>query len=362
MARHKEPIRPGAGRAYGAMLVLLLVSSLLVAFSGASAGREVGISRLSDEASVSRISHRAAARADRYWTDRRMASATPYTLRTTRGSADEEAPAQAPARDVSVVAGSAPALTRAAPNFSSHTVEGYWSGSSRTMPARAIGKMFFVAWDPLSRSYQNFVCSGSVVGAENGSVVWTAAHCLYDTVINRWHTNVRFCPGYNPTRGCNEFGTWTQRIRSVPTAYINSIGCSYTANGGTTCDNATGNLDNGAMAVYRINNVTLQAWVGAHTLGLNSWYGYRYAFGYPRNKNSGWSLYVCQARNTVAHNHLLIPCTATGGSSGGPWISNPSSAWIGTVYSVNSHGNSTVMHGPYQGQAALNVYNAVRNA
>jgi hypothetical protein len=55
---------------------------------------------------------------------------------------------------------------------------------------------------------------------------------------------------------------------------------------------------------------------------------------------------------------MRIDCDMTGGSSGGGWIVG------GNVHSVNSYKytfDPNSMYGPYHGQGAADLYNAVRN-
>ncbi|WP_281964126.1 hypothetical protein [Serinicoccus marinus] len=86
------------------------------------------------------------------------------------------------------------------------------------------------------------------------------------------------------------------------------------------------------------------------------------AFGYPAaSPDDGEELWRCSGvagqdtRGTTDHR---LPCSMTGGSSGGGWITG------GVLNSVNSfgyQGERDVMYGPYFGSTAQQVYNAAQN-
>ena len=92
------------------------------------------------------------------------------------------------------------------------------------------------------------------------------------------------------------------------------------------------------------------------SIGLN-----RYAFGYPKAdvrfpnySYNGEDLIYCSAKDlSDGGERIQIPCTMTGGASGGPWIISPNSSWSGYVNSVNSHKSwgGEWMGGPYFGAA-----------
>lgn len=78
-------------------------------------------------------------------------------------------------------------------------------------PYSTIGKLLFTSWNGAS-SY----CSASLISPNN--IIVTAAHCLYDTGVNRWHSNWRFIPAQR--NGVGPWGQFNWRSARVPTAYV----------------------------------------------------------------------------------------------------------------------------------------------
>jgi hypothetical protein len=367
--KHLRPLVGAAAVVLAALSVLPTADAFGATNQDATRGRAVSEAKATAPASGApkAVTAKQQRAAESYWTNARMRRADEPAMNVKAGSHAHRRP-KAASKPV-VVRGRAPtataqrsaALRESSVSYAAAvaTGEGYWTGSAGANPARMVGKLFYRMYK--GGVWKDYVCSGAIVAAENRSVVWTAGHCVFDTVSNRWADYFSFCPGYNRTNGC-QYGTWTARLRDTTAQWRNTNGCSDTATG-TSCTEPAYDYDVGALVMRPINGWTIQAWNGAHAIGFNSWTAYRYAFGYPMNKDSGRSLYVCQGTNTVnASYHLVLPCTAGGGASGGPWISGFNSQWLGTVYSVNSHGPATHMHGPFQGQVALDLYNRIRRA
>lgn len=339
----------------GALAVVAVVSVLA---SPALAQQRAEASNRPSNSTIGRdVSEAASGGGKHYWTPERMKRAKPAEPRLRAQHHGEKPepvargervsiPGQAP----SVEAASATATSTAATSASTGgSVEGYWQGSNVAAPARQVGKLFFQQWN--GTQWVNTVCSASVVAAENRSVVWTAGHCVFETHRNVWNRNYVFCPGY--LNGSCPLGKWTPYRQATTFQWQNAVCTAY-----GTCTQNEFNHDFGLLKMNLINGYTIQDWVGAHGLIFNgATTQYRYAFGYPVNKSSGQYLYVCQATNGTHSGHLTIPCTAGGGASGGPWLSNLSTWGAGQVHSVNSHGGATYMGGPYQGTVAHTLYN-----
>jgi hypothetical protein len=341
-------------------LVLCLVTGL--ALVPPAMGTSVQPSGRNAPAKVARSDARFA---KQYWTKARMRNATPMTVTVAGGEGgsttiDRGAPVTLPPATSPVTAPSFRTdLNRVA------VTEGYWQGSTLAQPARTIGKLFFQEWDSRTSTWVNYVCSASIVGAENKSVLWTAGHCVFETINNNYNRAFQFCPSYTRD-GCIN-GVWTPRLKNTTTLWKNANGCSYTATG-ISCTEPSFDADFGTL-VMRSNSAgrLIQNVTGAQHLSVNypasQVDAVRILYGYPGNKDQGRSLYWCSGSNThTSRFHLVMsPCGAGGGASGGPWMWNFNAQNLGDVVSVNSHG-SGYMHGPYQGQAALDLYNTVRNA
>jgi V8-like Glu-specific endopeptidase len=226
-----------------------------------------------------------------------------------------------------------------------------WAGDSTKAPATTAGKIFFVK----PSTGKTYVCSGTVVTADNESVVWTAGHCVYDLDAKAYMSKWVFVPAYK--EGSAPLGIWPFRILATP-------------KGWTEGDHA---FDMGAAVVDQVQGKNLMAAVGgSQGLRWNAEVGPGTAvtdFGYPAGDPfDGEKLWTCDstvadfdARGAVTGQPpLAIGCDMTGGSSGGGWLADyqPERGW-GYVTSVNSYGYDSlpaVMMGPYQGNAAQNLY------
>jgi len=202
-----------------------------------------------------------------------------------------------------------------------------------TYPYNAVGKIFFT----MSRT--NYVCSGSIAA---GRTIWTAGHCVYDEVDRAFATNLIFVPGYY--NGVEPYGRFTATSLCTTTEWTRGVfGYDYAvARFGANLPSAIKPLE---LAVnLNVNNITYKS------------------FGYPAGSpfNGYWENTcesgVCARDNGVKPPTLSIACDSTGGSSGGPWISE-SRFFVG----LNSYGYRTIkdrMYGPYLDTATLTFFNA----
>lgn len=179
-------------------------------------------------------------------------------------------------------------------------------------PLSTVGKLFLT-----NANGQNMVCSGTAVVSSNKSVVDTAGHCLYWN--KGWMQNVLFCPLYN--NGNGPYGCWAARDLEVPSDWIdakpNELYHDY------------------GMAVVSANNEgNLTDVVGGAGWAYNQpvnqpYFAYGYPAAYPYD---GQTRQTCEnpsarlwqyAGGTV----ISMPCTMTGGSSGGPWYIKSGGSW-----------------------------------
>lgn len=236
-----------------------------------------------------------------------------------------------------------------------------WPGAATANPNRQVGKLYFDIDPSPTRTVWNH-CTATAINSENKSTVLTAGHCVWDIANRRWYTQLWFYPGYeNGAR----LGAWQVRQMSTTSNYY-----SY----GSSADD---------MAVVVVNRdsagVALVDRVGGQGIAFNQAVGVmRTSLGYPLTDSrwpgwtsSGEDLYYCQGRDTYYSTgsqagQMLLSCRMTGGASGGPWLSNVASSWLGTVTSVNSNKGWTGaqgapwMFGPYMGAQELAVFQAYR--
>ena len=202
---------------------------------------------------------------------------------------------------------------------------------------RANGKVFFTIGDA------DYVCSGTAVNSSASvNLVWTAGHCVTDGPEQEADAFM-FVPAYY--RGATPYGEWV-----------------YTDIYSTEQWESAGDFeyDLGAVRVRRFD-VPSDTFAGAGVttrpvaFNYNASQQYR-SHGYPASSKFqlGQVMYACNSsllrRDRSA---MAISCSMTGGSSGGGWIAD------GAVASVNSYtynGLKNVMHGPYQGTVARDLY------
>jgi hypothetical protein len=215
---------------------------------------------------------------------------------------------------------------------------------------RMHGKVFFS--DPSDGN--DYVCSGTAVTSPNGSLVWTAGHCVF---LFAWHTNFVFIPGYH--NGDAPFEEWPALYTSAPGSWVNN-------------NNVRQDVGVAVVDTDPVTGATLTDSVGSRELAFNGVRDQAYvSYGYPANRQdnpdfTGEREFTCAVASAADDPFdggsgplpLAIGCDMTGGSSGGAWVGAD-----GRVYSVNSHGHpkveTDVMDGTYQGTVAQDLYNSV---
>jgi hypothetical protein len=203
------------------------------------------------------------------------------------------------------------------------------------------GKVFF------TEGGLNYVCSGTVTQSTNGSLVTTAGHCVNEGP-GAYVTNFAFVPKYE--NGTRPFGTFTARTLMTTSEWRTS---------------GDFNHDIGFAVMNPLGTTTLAGTVGAgYPIGFNKGYNLTFdAYGYPQaNPYDGQTLWRCSGpttKDTRGSTDNRLPCSMTGGSSGGGWITG------GVLNSLNSfgyRGEKNVMYGPYFGTVEETLYNAARVA
>jgi hypothetical protein len=207
----------------------------------------------------------------------------------------------------------------------------------------------------------DWICSGSVVDDSSRpgySMVLTAGHCAIDETTGQFATRWTFIPAFDtaPTYDCAStalpYGCWTATALVVRKEF---------ATAGSFNDTAVAN--DWAFAIVgpggKSGSAQLDATVGTYPIAFATATNSPvvkgdklYSFGYPAaGKYHGKDLVYCAGAiiEDAGTSNLTwgMPCNMTGGSSGGPWLSNFESGTT-TLSSVNSYGYSgqSVMYGP----------------
>ncbi len=202
-------------------------------------------------------------------------------------------------------------------------------------PQPEFGKVFFTLGG------SNYVCSGTATTSGNRDVVTTAGHCLNEGP-GGFATNFIFVPAYD--NGSAPYGEWVAEDLLTTTAWATEGDFNHDVGFAVMAENAAG---------QSLTDVT-----GSYDIAFNLGYGLTFdAYGYPAARPyDGQDLWRCSgtagtdSRGTTDHR---LPCSMTGGSSGGGWITG------GKLNSVNSfgyRGEKDVMYGPYFGNTEQAVY------
>ncbi len=207
----------------------------------------------------------------------------------------------------------------------------------------AYGKVFFT-----DNRGTDFVCSGSAISSTNGSVVWTAGHCVNEGP-GAFYQNFLFVPAYRD--GQAPYG------RFSGTALMTTSGWQGSGEFG---------VDVGAAIVdTNESGQTLSAAVQERSLVFNSTRDQSYkVYGYPAAKRfSGQRLRVCDTAWSLDDNSALpptigVPCDMTGGSSGGGWVT--ASGTIASVTSYRYLSLRKVLFGPHLETEAQQLFNAAQ--
>ncbi|WP_255767772.1 trypsin-like serine peptidase [Pseudarthrobacter sulfonivorans] len=269
-----------------------------------------------------------------YWTPERMLAAIPGD--TLAGSAKER-PATAPD---AVTKGK---NTKVKPHKASKVNSSSQKFAQTADAVDHIGKVFF------TMGGFNYVCSGNAVTSANESTVATAGHCVNEGP-GAFATNFIFVPAYD--NGNEPYGRWTAKSLHTTPQWKTTGDIAFDTGFAVMNPNADGD--------------TLTAVVGSSGVEFGADRGMSYtSYGYPAAKPyDGEQLWSCQgnASNDTRHpefNTQGIPCTMTGGSSGGPWLLNND-----TQNSINSYGynDGNVMYGPYWGADIEGTYKLAETA
>jgi hypothetical protein len=206
-----------------------------------------------------------------------------------------------------------------------------------------IGKVFF------TMGGANYVCSGNAVTSANGSTVATAGHCV-NSGPGAFAKNFIFVPAYE--NGAAPYGRWTAKSLHTTPQWQQKGDIAFDTGFAVMNPNADGE--------------SLTDVVGGSGVEFNSDRGVQYtSYGYPASAPyNGETLWSCKGKATDDTTHPEfntqgIPCTMTGGSSGGPWF-----LARGLQNSINSYGynSANVMYGPYWGLVIEDTYTLAQAA
>ncbi len=228
-------------------------------------------------------------------------------------------------------------------------------------PYRAVGKVFFLNSDGESR-----VCSGAVIYTKNRSTIWTAGHCVSEAGEQEWHDEWTFVPGYTDGRKA-PFGRWSAREKATLRGFHVDGNRHY---------------DLAAVKVERKDGEPIADITGSfgHVSNLSRDQNWQ-IMGYPVSGDlfgEDGQMWECSASFTETAEvgesgppqSKVEDCRMTSGASGSPWITNFDDCpecWVNSAHSqvfypegrVNETDLSSGMGGPYHGEGAVNLYEAL---
>lgn len=218
------------------------------------------------------------------------------------------------------------------------------SSAGEIPPYAKHGAIFFTS--PISG--QRFGCSGTAINSDNGSVVWTAGHCLFEQ--GRVAQQVVFVPGFEED-GSRPFGVWAAETITAPTRWKQGENLDY---------------DFGAFSVQPdAEGRTLVEVVGGRGIAFNQNPTEVFqSFGYPgccKAEFDGNHLYSCTSEGSgrLAAGAIAMGCDMEFGSSGGGWVIR-NEYLASNVSGGDMKTWPNVALGPYLGDAARAVYDEVR--
>ncbi|WP_058043292.1 trypsin-like serine peptidase [Streptomyces roseifaciens] len=218
-----------------------------------------------------------------------------------------------------------------------------WKGA----PVKTVGRLFFV-----NANGNDTWCTATAVKSGNRSVVMAAAHCVRRgaSPVNTY-TDLVFVPGY--AKGARPYGVFPVRATVTPASWAQE---------------STGDV--AALTVDPYKGKQLTDAVGGQDVSFDRKPGGQVtSFGYPASRpQRGEELLYCAGPAKAAPaDEWQVPCDMAGGASGGPWLAGfDASTGLGTLVSVNSHGDaldgSTSMFGPVLGAQARKAYERAQRA
>lgn len=216
-------------------------------------------------------------------------------------------------------------------------------------PYRAHGKIFFTVNG--GDKPGDYLCSGTAVSANNRSVVWTAGHCVFDTLGGGFVDNFVFVPGYKDDAA--PFGEWPATDLATSK--------KWKRRGSFKADFGAATVDRNGQGQ------SLGEVVGGRGIAFGQPRAQDYeALGYPAvgppAEFTGERMFRCLSPLVGTDNPggrgpetMSIACDMAAGSSGGGWVVND------TVLSVSSYiyeRDDARLYGPYQGGIAEKLYNS----
>lgn len=244
-----------------------------------------------------------------YWTPERLRDATPVPLpRKETVTSDDGKRSSKTSSRLFTIKPTYPDADKPVEGYTSTTVslntQGLrWNGE-KTLAARINGKLWFSDKDG-----NRYVCSASTVASAGKSLIATASHCVRNK--KGYFTNFLFIPAFSQKNGtAAPYGEWT----------ANEI---FSANNE---GHSSGNDVSFISLKSDKNGMKIEDLTGASGLFFNISPNLAeklsFRFGYPGNHDGGQELTYCYTKGKYEKDFLRHYCNMTGGSSGGPVVTD----------------------------------------
>jgi V8-like Glu-specific endopeptidase len=212
-------------------------------------------------------------------------------------------------------------------------------------PYRTAGKIFGVSADG-----SVYDCSATSVSSQNNSVIWTAAHCIYDSNSGGWSRALQFVPGYK--KGSAPYGEWP-----VVGARLSPV---WTQTENPTFDMAALVVAANPAGRYLGDVVGGRGFLAGQPREQSF-----DVFGYPSaSPFDGERLHVCESTyggdDPLLSDAMAIGCDMTTGSSGGGWIIGD--RYLNSVISYGYASRPEILYGPYFGATAGELHRSASTA
>ena len=217
-----------------------------------------------------------------YWTDERIAAATPLEEAAPQLDASDKIDAPLVGEQIVVEPTEATEASVAASSF---------------VGTPSVGTLFH------SDGHADHYCTASVVTSPHQQLIITAAHCVRSR--SGWVTHVAFVPQFHD--GKRPFGTWALRAFAVDSRWIS---------------HRDQDLDFAFAGVRLLNGRTIQSRVGSHGLIINQGWNHPVTvIGYPDRKPRPIRCTATAQKVPGLRYQSKFVCGGyTNGTSGSPWL------------------------------------------
>lgn len=203
------------------------------------------------------------------------------------------------------------------------------------------------------------VCSASVVNSASGSVIATAAHCVWDFDADTWTSNMWFVPADANNAAVAPYGVWN--AVSVVASQKFTDHATVTTEGGLAGSGWA--YDFAFLEMGRnAQGQTIQEVTGAQGIAFGMPAEELVVIGYPTAPPfDGTSQRYCSASTWAPYRGAYsIPCGMTAGSSGGGWLTNydPVSG-SGYLVATTSFRNANRLGAVPLGSVALQIFTEI---